>query len=102
MKLNGNKLSRVPTEALRGPESLQNLQLQDNFIGKFYCYKCFNFSVKVLHTFVSLGAKIRNQFFFVVSVIDLAPENFFQSKRKFRLGAKRLVFSFSHQFSNDG
>ena len=100
MKLNGNKLSRVPTEALRGPESLQNLQLQDNFIGKSF-YKCLHFSVKIRHTFVSLGAKIRNQFFFVVSVIDLAPENFFQSKRKFRL-AKRLVFSFSHQFSNDG
>ena len=35
VKLNGNKLGRVPTEALRGPESLQNLQLQDNFIGKW-------------------------------------------------------------------
>lgn len=46
--------------------------------------------------------KFEINFFFVVSVIDLAPENFFQSKRKFRLGAKRLVFSFSHQFSNDG
>ena len=45
--------------------------------------------------------KFEINFFFVVSVIDLAPENFFQSKRKFRL-AKRLVFSFSHQFSNDG
>ena len=102
--MNGNKLSRVPTEALRGPESLQNLQLQDNFIGKSF-YKCLNFSVKTRHTFVSLGAKIRNHFFFVVSVIDLgdlALEIFFQSKRKFRLGAKRLVFSFSHQFSNDG
>ena len=36
VKLNGNKLGRVPTEALRGPESLQNLQLQDNFIGKLF------------------------------------------------------------------
>ena len=34
VKLNGNKLNRVPTEALRGPESLQNLDLPDNFIGK--------------------------------------------------------------------
>ena len=34
LKFNGNKLNRVPTEALRGPESLQNLQLQDNLIGK--------------------------------------------------------------------
>ena len=63
VKLNGNKLSRVPTEALRGPESLQNLQLQDNFIGKSF-YKCLHFSVKIRHTFVSLGAKIRNQFVF--------------------------------------
>ena len=35
VKLNGNKLNRIPTEALRGPESLQNLDLQDNFIGEF-------------------------------------------------------------------
>ena len=34
VKLNGNKLNRIPTEALRGPESLQNLDLQDNFIGE--------------------------------------------------------------------
>ena len=34
LKFNGNKLTRIPTEALRGPESLQNLQLQDNLIGK--------------------------------------------------------------------
>ena len=61
VKLNGNKLSRVPTEALRGPESLQNLQLQDNFIGKSY-YKCLNCNVKNLNT---LGAKIQNRIFLV-------------------------------------
>ena len=27
-------MTRIPTEALIGPESLQNLQLQDNLIGK--------------------------------------------------------------------
>ena len=42
--------------------------------------------------------KFKTEFFFWL--IDLVPEKtfFFQSKRKFRLGAKRLVFSFSHQF----
>ena len=34
LKFNGNRLTRVPTKALAGPESLQNLQLQDNFISK--------------------------------------------------------------------
>ena len=76
MKLNGNKLSRVPTEALRGPESLQNLQLQDNFIGKSY-YKCLNCNVKNLNT---LGAKIQNRIFFWL--IDLVPEKTFFSKQK--------------------
>ena len=77
VKLNGNKLSRVPTEALRGPESLQNLQLQDNFIGKSY-YKCLNCNVKNLNT---LGAKIQNRIFFWL--IDLVPEKtFFFSKQK--------------------
>ena len=93
VKLNGNKLSRVPTEALRGPESLQNLQLQDNFIGKSY-YKCLNCNVKNLNT---LGAKIQNRIF-LVNWFGTWENFFFQSKRKFRLGAKRLVFSFSHQF----
>ena len=59
VKLNGNKLSRVPTEALRGPESLQNLQLQDNFIGKSY-YKC---TVKISNSLASLAAKIQNRIF---------------------------------------
>ena len=34
LKFNGNIMTRIPTEALTGPESLQNLQLQDNLIGK--------------------------------------------------------------------
>ena len=34
LQFNGNRLTRVPTAALAGPESLQNLQLQDNLIGK--------------------------------------------------------------------
>ena len=34
LKFNGNIMTRIPTEALIGPESLQNLQLQDNLIGK--------------------------------------------------------------------
>ena len=29
-------MTRIPTEALTGPESLQNLQLQDNLIGKYH------------------------------------------------------------------
>jgi hypothetical protein len=33
LKFNGNKLNKVPTDALRGPDALQNLQLQDNLIG---------------------------------------------------------------------
>ena len=33
-------MTRVPTEALRGPEALQNLQLQDNLIGKTYLFSC--------------------------------------------------------------
>jgi hypothetical protein len=33
LRLDGNSLTRVPTEALDGPEALQNLHLQDNRIG---------------------------------------------------------------------
>merc|ERR1719232_1830765 len=32
LRLDGNRLKRVPTESLGGPESLQNLHLQDNII----------------------------------------------------------------------
>ncbi len=44
LNLNGNKLARVPTESLRGPEKLTNLDLGDNLIGKcciIYFYKPF-------------------------------------------------------------
>ena len=34
LRLDGNSLSRVPTEALLGPAALQDLHLQDNKIGK--------------------------------------------------------------------
>ena len=34
LRLDGNRLKRVPTESLRGPTSLQNLHLQDNIIGR--------------------------------------------------------------------
>ena len=36
-------MTRIPTEALIGPESLQNLQLQDNLIGK--CRLLFQASI---------------------------------------------------------
>jgi len=35
LRLDGNSLTRVPTEALDGPEALQNLHLQDNRIGQY-------------------------------------------------------------------
>ena len=41
--------------------------------------------------------KFKNEFF-LVNWFGTWENFFFQSKRKFRLGAKRLVFSFSHQF----
>ena len=34
LRFDGNRLARVPTEVLAGPEALQNLQLQDNIIGE--------------------------------------------------------------------
>ena len=34
LRLDGNRLKRVPTESLGGPSSLQNLHLQDNIIGE--------------------------------------------------------------------
>ena len=34
LRLDGNRLKRVPTESLGGPASLQNLHLQDNIIGE--------------------------------------------------------------------
>ena len=33
LRLDGNWLRRVPSEALRGPAALQNLHLEDNVIG---------------------------------------------------------------------
>ena len=35
LRLDGNRLKRVPTESLGGPTSLRDLHLQDNVIGKF-------------------------------------------------------------------
>ena len=35
LRLDGNWLDRVPSEALAGPTALQNLHLEDNVIGKF-------------------------------------------------------------------
>ena len=35
LRLDGNRLRRVPTESLGGPGSLQNLHLQDNIIGEY-------------------------------------------------------------------
>ena len=34
LRLDGNRLKRVPTSSLGGPNSLQNLHLQDNIIGE--------------------------------------------------------------------
>ena len=34
LRLDGNSLTRIPTEALSGPDALQNLHLQDNTISK--------------------------------------------------------------------
>ena len=34
LRLDGNRLKRVPTASLGGPASLQNLHLQDNIIGE--------------------------------------------------------------------
>lgn len=34
LDLSGNLLKHVPTKVLAGPESLQNLHLQENFIGE--------------------------------------------------------------------
>ena len=42
-------MTRIPTEALIGPESLQNLQLQDNLIGK--CKLLFHASM-VLNIYI--------------------------------------------------
>ena len=36
LRLDGNSLARIPTEALVGPSSLQDLHLQDNKIGQLY------------------------------------------------------------------
>ena len=49
LKFNGNIMTRIPTEALIGPESLQNLQLQDNLIGK--CKLLFHASM-VLYIYI--------------------------------------------------
>ena len=49
LKFNGNIMTRIPTEALIGPESLQNLQLQDNLIGK--CKLLFHASM-VLNIYI--------------------------------------------------
>ena len=35
LRLDGNWLRRVPSEALRGPTALQNLHLEDNVIGMY-------------------------------------------------------------------
>ena len=34
LRLDGNWLRRVPSEALKGPTALQNLHLEDNVIGE--------------------------------------------------------------------
>ena len=50
-------MTRIPTEALIGPESLQNLQLQDNLIGK--CKLLFLASI-VVNIYSDLSYQTQN------------------------------------------
>ena len=52
----------------------------------------------VMWKILTLWARKFKTEFFLVNWFGTWENFFFQSKRKFRLGAKRLVFSFSHQF----
>ena len=57
LKFNGNIMTRIPTEALIGPESLQNLQLQDNLIGK--CRLLFQASIVLNNTLATYSIKLK-------------------------------------------
>ena len=52
LRLDGNMLRRVPSEALRGPTALQNLHLEDNAIGQ-YCLSALPCPVLPVRTALS-------------------------------------------------
>ena len=52
-------MTRIPTEALIGPESLQNLQLQDNLIGKFHASIVLSIHIRKRNTLPTYPIKLK-------------------------------------------